>query len=68
MKVHDLFAAAAMVALIARDEKSKDPNQRDEEWIANLAYEYVDQMIGSKIAFEQGWFNCYNFKKEKAKK
>ena len=67
MKVHDLFAAAAMVALIARDEKSKDPRQRDEEWIATLAYQYVDEMIGSKIVFEQEWFNYYNFKKDEAK-
>tara|TARA_R110000868_G_C10807705_1_gene757592 strand:- start:282 stop:485 length:204 start_codon:yes stop_codon:yes gene_type:complete len=67
MKVHDLFAAAAMVALIARNEKSKDPKQRDEEWIATLAYQYVDEMIGSKIAFEQEWLNYFDFKKEKAK-
>jgi hypothetical protein len=67
MKVHDLFAAAAMVALIARNEKSKDPKQGDEEWIATLAYQYVDEMIGSKIVFEQEWFNYYNFKKDEAK-
>ena len=68
MKVHDLFAAAAMVAFIARNEKSDDPKQSDEEWIATLAYQYVDEMIGSKIVFEQEWFNYLDFNKGEAKK
>jgi len=65
MKVTDLFAAAAMLGLIIRNEKSKNPEQRDEEWIANLAYEYVDYMLESKIDFDRGWMNVYNIKKDR---
>ena len=65
MKVTDLFAAAAMLGLIIRNEKSKNPEQRDEEWIAYLAYEYVDYMLESKIVFEQEWMNVYNIKKDR---
>jgi hypothetical protein len=65
MKVTDLFAAAAMLGLIIRNEKSKNPEQRDEEWIAYLAYEYVDYMLESKIDFDRGWMNIYNLKKGK---
>jgi hypothetical protein len=65
MKVTDLFAAAAMLGLIIRNEKSKNPEQRDEEWIAYLAYEYVDYMLESKIVFEQEWMNVYKIKKDR---
>ena len=65
MKETDLFAAAAMLGLIIRNEKSKNPEQRDEEWIANLAYEYVDYMLESKIDFDRGWMNVYNIKKDR---
>jgi len=65
MKVTDLFAAAAMLGLIIRNEKSKNPEQRDEDWIADLAYQYVDQMLGAKIVFEQEWMNLYNIKKDR---
>jgi|GEM_PF-3847926 hypothetical protein len=55
MKVTDLFAAAAMLGMIMRNEKRPDKEGTDAEWITHMAYHYAEQMLTSKIDYEEEW-------------
>jgi hypothetical protein len=68
MKVTDLFAAAAMLGMIMRNEKRPDKEGTDEEWIACMAYHYAEQMLTNKIEYEEEWryqFEISQYEKDK---
>jgi hypothetical protein len=68
MKLTDLFAAAAMLGMIMRNEKRPDKEGTDEEWITFMAYHYAEQMLINKIEYEQEWkyqFEMGQYEKDK---
>jgi hypothetical protein len=68
MKLTDLFAAAAMLGMIMRNEKRPDKEGTDADWIAYMAYHYAEQMLTNKLEYEEEWrfqFEMSQYEKDK---
>lgn len=49
----DFFAAAALIGLISRGQRQEWQKEEPTKWLSNLAYEYAEEMIATKLNMEQ---------------
>lgn len=49
----DIFAAAALVGLLAKDGEQTFQKADHKKWLAFLAYQYAEEMIEAKLDLEE---------------